>query len=250
MVSIVLLIYWVFSFITMEVFGLKIFRENLTETFYMSVMGILALMAGALMINLMFNLTRIAQKHNKDKLIKTTVSKSGWLLLGSFPILLLILFGGDHLTSKKKERLLVESAKSIFKTNTKKSTHLVNYNFDREWIIETEDILEILSKTDVNFPHVSILVRDSIDDEPVFLGFSANDHKNTNDTIHALKKTYIRKTTQAERDYLNSVFDNENKKYRYRSHDGQYELFYPFFKGEKRIVIYFSEYLRYGKIGS
>ena len=39
----------------------------------MSVLGILALMAGALIINIMFNLTRIAQKHNEDK---TTTSNS------------------------------------------------------------------------------------------------------------------------------------------------------------------------------
>jgi len=65
-ISIVLLIYWVFVFISVEVFGLKIFRENISQTFGMSVLGILALMGGSLMINVMFNLTRIAQKHNQD----------------------------------------------------------------------------------------------------------------------------------------------------------------------------------------
>ncbi|MAC96628.1 MAG: peptidase [Flavobacteriales bacterium] len=249
-IAIVLLIYWVFTFITIEVFGLKVFRENLTETFYMSVLGILALMAGALIINIMFNLTRIAQKHNQDDLTTKTGKKVGWILLASFPILLIILFGGDYLTSKKKERLLVESAKSIIEVNTKKSDHLVKYEFDEEWIIETEEILEILSKTDDNFPHISILVKDSIDGEPVFLGFRAYYSGNLTDTIPPVKKTFITKTTQPERDYLNNVFENGNEDYRYSSHDGRYELFYPFFKGQKRIVIYFSEYQRYGKIGS
>ena len=249
-IAIVLLIYWVFTFMTIEVFGLKVFRENLTETFYMSVLGILALMTGSLFINIMFNLTRIAQKHNEDELTTKTGKKVGWILLASFPVLLLILFGGDYLTSKKKERLLVNSAKSIIETNTKKSHHLVNYNFDKEWIIETEEILEILSKTDENFPQVSILVKDSIDSEPVFLGFTAYYNGNLTDTIQPVKKTFIRKTTQPERDYLNNVFETGHDDYRYSSHDGRYELFYPFFKRQKRIVIYFSEYQRYGKIGS
>lgn len=249
-ITIVLLIYWVFTFITIEVFGLKVFRENLTETFYMSVLGILALMAGALIINIMFNLTRIAEKHNQDDLTSKPSKKIGWLLVASFPILLLILFGGDYLTSKKKEKLLVKSADSIIETNTKKSDHLVNYEFDEKWIIETEEMLEILSKTDDNFPHVSILVKDSIDNEPVFLGFTTNYNGNIIDTIPPVKKDFIRKTTQPERDYLNSVFENGNEDYRYSSHDGRYELFFPYFKGQKRIVIYFSEYQRYGKIGS
>ena len=30
-ISIVLLIYWVFVFITIEVFGLKVFKENITQ---------------------------------------------------------------------------------------------------------------------------------------------------------------------------------------------------------------------------
>lgn len=249
-ITIVLLIYWVFTFITIEVFGLKVFRENLTETFYMSVLGILALMAGALIINIMFNLTRIAEKHNQDDLTSKTSKKMGWLLVASFPILLLILFGGDYLTSKKKEKLLVKSADSIIETNTKKSDHLVNYEFDEKWIIETEEMLEILSKTDDNFPHVSILVKDSIDNEPVFLGFTTYYNGNITDTIPPVKKDFIRKTTQPERDYLNSVFENGNEDYRYSSHDGRYELFFPYFKEQKRIVIYFSEYQRYGKIGS
>lgn len=249
-ISIVLLIYWVFTFITIEVFGLKVFRENLTQTFYMSVLGILALMSGALIINIMFNLTRIAQKHNQDELTKTTGKQVGWLLLASFPVLLIVLFGGDYLTSKKRERLLVKSAKSIIETNSKKSDHLVNYKFDEKWIVETDDILETLSKIDNNFPDVSILVKDSIDSDPVFLGFTANYYGNLNDTIQPIKKTFIRKTTQPEREYLNSVFNNGNEEYRYSAYDGRYELFYPHFKGQRRIVIYFSEYQRYGKMGS
>lgn len=67
-ISIILLVYWVFVFISMTVFGLKIFRENITETFYLSVVGVLALMLGSLIINVMFNLTRIAEKHNQDEL--------------------------------------------------------------------------------------------------------------------------------------------------------------------------------------
>ena len=47
LISIILLIYWVFIFISITVLGLKVFKENLTETFYFSVLGILALMFAA-----------------------------------------------------------------------------------------------------------------------------------------------------------------------------------------------------------
>lgn len=249
LIAIILLIYWVFTFITIEVFGLKVFRENLTESFYMSVLGILALMSGALIINIMFNLTRIAQKHNQDELPTKKAKKTGWILLASFPIILIVLFGGDYLSSKKKERFLVNSAKTMIEVNNKKSNHLVNYRFDEDWIVVTENFLQILSETDENFPDVSILIKDSIDGEPVFLRFTDYYSGSLSDSIPPYKKSFIAKTTQTERDYLNDVFDNGNDDYRYSSHDGNYELFYPYFKGKKRVVIYFSEYQRYGKIG-
>ncbi len=249
-IAIVLLIYWVFTFIVIEVFGLKVFQENLTETFYMSVLGILALMAGALMINLMLNLTRIAQKHNQDGASKGINRKLRWWFIISLPLLLILLFTGDYLTSKKKEEFLLQSAQSILDRYTEKSDHLANYSFDKQWILKTSEILEVLSKTDSNFPHISVLAKDSLDGMPVYLGFDPYPSIRMNDTIPPLKKDFIRKTTKEERTYLKEVFHNGKKAYRYSSHDGRYELFYPIDKNGKTTIIYFSQYQRYGKIGS
>lgn len=67
-VSFVLLIYWIFVFILVQVFNLKIFRQHLSEIFALSITGIIALMAGALMLNIMFNLTRIAERGSETDL--------------------------------------------------------------------------------------------------------------------------------------------------------------------------------------
>lgn len=53
-----------------------------------------------------------------------------------------------------------------------------------------------------------------------------------------------------EREYLNDVFFNESGDVRFSAADGSYELFYPFSKDGKTVVLYFSDYQRYGKIGS
>jgi len=249
--SIILLVYWVFIFISITVFGLKVFRENLTETFYLSVIGILALMFGALIINVMFNLTRIAEKHNQDDTndTKRTSKKLGLIFGLSFPLVFGLLFGGDYLTSSKKEKMLILSAKSIIESNIEKSNELVNYSFDEKWILETEDILDLYAKTDKHFPYVSVIVADSIDKSQIFLGFRDYNGK-INDTIPPVKKDFIQQTTKEEREYLTNVFYKNYDGMRYSASDGRYELFYPYFKDGKRIVLYFSEYQRYGKIGS
>lgn len=250
-ISIILLIYWVFVFISIQVFGLKVFRENMTETFYMSVLGILALMLGALIINVMFNLTRIAQKHNQDETSdsKAAPKRTGWIFALSFPIVFGLLFGGDYLTSKKKERLLIRSAQSIIQDNTEKANKLANYSFDEKWITSTEDILDLLSKTDKHFPNVSVIVEDSIDNSKVILGFNDYYGGTLSDTLQPYKKNFILETTKDERDYLFKVFDQNNKEIRFTAHDGNYELYYPYFLHHKRIVLHFSDFQRYGKIG-
>ena len=250
-ISIILLVYWVFIFISITVFGLKVFRENITETFYFSILGILALMFGSLIINVMFNLTRIAEKHNQDNAYSAKTTKRIWLIFGlSFPIIFGLLFGGDYLTSKKKEQMLISSAKSIIESDSEKSEKLLNYNFSKEWINETSNTLTIYSETDKHFPNIAVIALDSIGNSQAFLGFNRYYSISQKDTIPPLRKNYIWKTTKVERDYLAKVFYENYSEIRFSASDGRYELFYPYFKDGKVIVFYFSDRQEYGKIGS
>lgn len=245
-IAITLLIYWVFIFISYQVFGLKLFREKITETFFTSIVGILALMFGALITNVMFNLTRIAEKHNLDDVnpASTASQKLRWILILSFPIVLGLLFLGDYLTSENKEKLLIQSAQSIINDNSKKADRLVNYSFDKKWIMETGQILDLLSKTDKNFPSITVIISDSVDNSRVLLGF--RNFQMVNDTLPPSKMTYIQATTREEREYLYKVFDEGSKDIKFSSENGQYQLYYPYFSNNKKIVIHFSDYQRYG----
>lgn len=247
-ISIIALVYWVFTFITIEVFGLKVFRENMTQSFYMSILGILALMFGALMINIMFNLTRIAQKHNNDNIQFKKKFNIGWVIAIGFPLILGILFGGDYLTSQKKKRHLIESAQYIAKNISK--SKITDYSFTEKWIINTADLIDVLSETDKYFPNIHIVTSDSVDNIPAFLIFRKYYSGTLNDTISPKKKNYILSTNKEEKDYLNSVFNGNNSNHRFSSHDGKYELYFPVKDKNGTIVIYFSQHRRYGKIGS
>ena len=151
------------------------------------------------------------------------------------------------ITKQKKEKLLVQSAKSIIENNKVKSDKLLEYSFSENYINESANILELYTKTDTYFPEVSIIVKDTVDNSPVYLSINSYSSENPKDTIPARKQDYIRKTTKIEREYLETVFDQNNSETRYTSSDGNYELFYPYIKNNKKIVLYFSDYQRYGK---
>lgn len=251
--AITLLIYWVFIFVSTEVFGLKIFRENISQTFAMSILGILALMAGSLMINVMFNLTRIAEKHNEDSIVETSAvtKKLGLIFLLTFPLILGLLFGGDYLTSKKKEIMLIQSAKDVVeKSDPAKINSLLNYEFTENWLVQTDDTLDIMSKSDKNFPQMMVITKDKIDNTDVYLSFRDYSKRNDETAPNLLRKNYIFSTSKSEREYLDKVFDENFNEIRFSASDGNYQLFYPYSKDGKKIVIYFSDYQRYGKFGS
>ena len=251
LIAIILLIYWLFVFVSVGIFGFKVFRENISETFALSVLGILALMVGSLMINVMFNLTRIAERHNKDDFLEArSISKNLILLfILSFPLIFGLLYGGDYLTSKKKEAMLIDSAKSVVEKYPQKTDGLLSYQFSRDWLVETSNTLALMRKTDKSFPSVVVIIKDSIDNSDVFLGINSFQPP-TDETVQPMKQQFILETTKAERDYLSKVFNENYNEIRFSAADGKYQLFYPYSKDGKRIVLYFSDFQRYGKLGS
>jgi hypothetical protein len=250
-VSIILLVYWVFIFISISVFDLKILGDNVSQTFYLSVLGILALMFGSLITNIMFNLTRIADKHNQDDLMapKELGKKASWGIILSFPLVLAVLISGDYLTSRNKELMLISSAKSIVENNPEKSDKLLNYGFHAQWVKETCDILEIYSRTDSHFPFVTVVVADTIDRTMVYLGFNKH-HSNIQEGNLPEKTRFIQSTTQEEREYLDKVFQKNLEEVKFIASGGRYELFYPYRKNGKCMVLHFSESPRFSGYGN
>ena len=146
--------------------------------------------------------------------------------------------------------MLISSAKSIIDSDNRKNEKLINYSFDKEWIMETAEILTFFSSIDTHFPNVSVIVSDTLDNTNVFLGFNTYAGIHENDTIQPNKTNYIRNTTKEEREYLNKVFKENQDEIRFDAHKGRYELFYPYSKDGKKIILFFSDFQRYGKIGS
>ena len=270
MVAVVLLVYWVFVLILSNVFGLKVFREYITEIFLMSILGIFAVMAGALILNIMLNLTRIAERGQEEE------SKGGrktlYLLLAVFPVLAALLFGGNYLTVQKKRQILTQSLERIVKDNPSQINALADYRFDFAYIKKAALILELMSKEDSAFKAATVIVPDTIGNKQVYLAFSADSYLSgideqasnaqgggdDNDFVvtrngnkETISKTqYLYAPNLSEREYLQRVFAGQTNEIHYEAKDGNYSLCHPYRQNGKTIVLCFSDYQQYGKIGS
>ena len=280
MVAVVLLVYWVFALILIQVFGLKVFREHITEIFLMSILGIFAVMGGTLMLNIMLNLTRIAERGQEEEV--RGGRKTVYLLLAVFPILAALLFGGNYLTIRQKRDILTQSSERIVKDNPAQIDALTDYRFDLAYIKKSSEILDLMAKDDLSFKSAMIIVQDKIDNKPVYLAFSADSRLNVggeavpaasqNEAVPAAnqnvegndnfvmdrngekvmvkKMDYVYSPNLKEREYLQKVFAGQTQEMRYEAEDGHYSLCHPYRKNGKTIVLCFSDYQEYGKIGS
>ncbi|WP_107992954.1 peptidase [Neisseria elongata] len=271
MVAVTLLVYWVFALILIQVFGLKVFREHITEIFLMSILGIFAVMGGTLMLNIMLNLTRIAERGQEEEV--RGGRKTVYLLLAVFPILAALLFGGNYLTIRQKRDILTQSSARIVKDNPAQIDALADYRFDLAYIKKSSEILDLMAKDDLSFKSAMIIVPDKIDNKPVYLAFSADSRLNVGgeavpaanqnveggdnfvmdrngEKVMIKKMDYVYSPNLKEREYLQKVFAGQTQEMRYEAEDGHYSLCHPYRKNGKTIILCFSDYQEYGKIGS
>ncbi len=249
LITVILLIYWVFIFVCSAVFGFKVFRENMTEMFLLSILGIFSILSGAIILNIMFNLTAIAEGREKSAVkTKNTKKTSIIAFLASFVAIFLLLYAGDLATSKKKEKYLMSSASDLLEEQKEIIGRLSNYSFSREYIEKASQDIKVLSRVEEKFPRVTVITRDTLDGKPLLLGFTS--YSGLGKDEEALKADYILSTSSEERKYLHSVFDGDLVKHRFSSNDGRYEIYYPVKTDKGTIVIHLSQHSRYGKIGS
>jgi hypothetical protein len=257
----VALFYWVFVFLIITTFDLKIFKEHITEIFYLSLLGIFAILGGALILNVMSNLSKISTVLSEERGGNTPIQKpSRYAIIAlalSFPLICGVLFAGNSFSAEKKKHLLVSAAQSLIAENNSELATIANYQFSIDYVKKAEQTLGIIRKIDKNFPEVILIVPDKIDNKKVFLGFGGNidsgDEVNINKPDQKKrfeKPRFIYSATREEREYLDKVFAGNERNYKFSYEKGNYQLYFPALINGKKIVLYFSDYQRYGKFGS
>ena len=255
------LMYWVFIFIVAAVFDLRIFRERLTESFGLSIFGLITIMVGALTLNIMANLSKISHSLAARAGAATEMAPPRWrrtaLLIGlSFVVLGGLMLGGNKLSTLKRERQLLAAAERLVEDNRSQLAVIAPYRFDAAYLHQTAEMLRVLTRIDRNFPAVQLIVSDEISSKPVLLAFNEYSMPNTAQDVETpspQRSRYIYGSDSAERDYLNRWLREGTgtpPQPRFEAHKGTYVLHYPFAVAGERFVLIFSDRQRYGKIGS
>ena len=253
LLAVAALTYWVFIFLCITIFDFSIFKENVTTAFFMSVVGIFSLLMGAIILNVMLNLTRIAEQGAAKSSPPARDGKSGlgwpkWVLLTSFPVIFLLLWWGDIASTALQKQNLLNARQALLEEQHEVITQLAEYRFDAEYIHFAARQIKILSRIDKSFPQISLIVRDKIDGKEVFLAFTGWQGPDEEEQLD--KTDYIFATTAEERAYLKTLFDGNQNAPKFHADESHYSLFYPVRLDGKTMVLLLSDYQRYGQFSS
>lgn len=251
-ITVLALIYWVIIFIITQVFGLKIFRETLTQTFNLSIIGILVLMFGALIMNIMFNLSRIAGKLNNDnEPMEKPGNKYGKgiiLFIVSIPVIIIGLFLGNYFSAKKMEKELKDSANEIISSYKTQIDRLSRYRFDRRWINEAKNLLSFMVRIDPNFNDVAIIFQEEINGNTFYLTVFDGLEIGERDPLN--KMNFIRNYGLKERNYIEQVFSKNYDQEYFMQEKESYHLFIPYDNNGTKMIFFFSNRSYYGSLKS
>jgi hypothetical protein len=145
-----------------------------------------------------------------------------------------------------KRDLLLKSARAIIRENVRSVESLGDYHYDLAYLQKADATLELFKNQDENFEAIQLIQADNILGKRVFLQFS----RLYSHDILPEKSGQIYSCSKEEREYLRTIFAGKTSKYRFSSHDGHYELYYPVKINKRPMVFYFTDYQRYGKLGS
>lgn len=247
------LFYWVVAFLTIQIFNLKVFRSRLIETFYMSLLGIFAIIGGALVLNIVSNLSRISESLANGATGASAASNSRritpLMLLLTVPLIVGGLCAGSAYSERKKKDALISTANGMIIDNQRYLAALMPYEFTPEFATRCAKSLGVMQNIDTAFPSVSLIIKDQIEGKPVFLNFSTSRFAISN-SLNAEKVEYIFQCSAEDRAYLDKVFSGGEAQSRYATTDDHYELFIPTKLNDRLVVLHFSDNARYSASGS
>lgn len=251
-IAVGLLAYWVFIFVAITVFDFKVFKENITQAFYLSILGVFSLLGGAIILNIMLNMTRISESlesRSTHVAASREISRKWKLAVAlSFPAIFILLYVGDLGSSMKKRDVLVEAATYLAEEHRTTIEALGGYTFGPAYLELAANSLKVLTKVEKKFPTVAVVVSDVIEGKPVFLAF--NSWYSPNEVRQPTKEDFIFPASKTEREHLTGIFTGDTSQVHFTAHDGRYELYFPVKTSRGVVVLYLSDSQRYGKYGS
>ena len=237
LIAVLALLYWFITSAAAEIFGLSII-QTVTQTFSSNISGIFTVLLGVLIVNVMFNFSRIADKISGDAGAAGKKTGIGIIVfICTLPLLIGGLFLGNSLSVKKAEKELITSADGMVRTYRAEIEQMSNYTFSRNWVANTASLLSLMTRLGHN--DIAVIVEDEINESTVYLTF--DELSGPNDRNEYERMDFVKRYSPEEREYFKKVFGDDHIEKYFASNKGAYQLFVPYENDDKKIILFFTD---------
>lgn len=252
-VTIIIIVIFFFGFLISNTFDLKVFA-NRTSDFIWTLFGasLVIVICGAF-LNISLNIGIIADSKVNEiadgQIEKNTFNKN--LLYVVILILIIIggfLFLGDYLTRQNEKNKLIAECEETLTRYDKSIVDITKALTDTALIGEIPNILKFLGEQKQEFPSIILITSDFYKGQLTFLKITP--YMNKSDLKKEMFDFSFYPCDKNDCEYLKGVFETKKSDYYFWSEKNNYKLYYPITKGEKKYILLFSKFDRYGKIGS
>ncbi len=252
-ITIIIIALFFFGFLISNTFDLKVFA-NRTSDFMWTLFGasMVIVICGAF-LNISLNIGIIADSR-QSQIVDNQTEKSNFnkkFLIGLILILVTIggfLFLGDFLTRQNEKNKLIIECDEILTRYDKSVDDITKALSDTFKIGEIPDILNFLGNQKQEFPSIILIAGDYYKEQLTYLQITP--YTNEKDLKKELFNFSFYACNKNDCEYLKRVFEDGKSDYYFWSEKSNYKLYYPIIKGDKRYVLLFSKFDRYGKVGS
>ena len=238
--SILLLIFLVFGFIVSVIFNLQ-FISFRKDYFGISILAVLSLMAGALILNIMFNLSRIASRGEpvaEDNPQK--VKRLKWILLSGFPVVAIALVAGDNYSKEISSKKSLEFAKHL-QAQLAEEEKFGAYEFSKNWIDKSEKNLSFINQLNGRPGNFALIWQDTLNNKKHFFSISEY-YENEEDSSAFEKETFMLHPDNEEAERIEKILNGELKTIQQERNGRNFESLIPFKQNKKTFILQYIEY--------
>jgi hypothetical protein len=251
-VTISLVALFFFGFLISESFNLKVFTQDANDFIWILFAASMVIVLCGAFLNISLNIGIIADsKISEAELLGQDKSKFNLIFLlvflGTLILITGILFFGDFRTRLLEKKKLIAECNEIVERYDKSIKDMSISLVERSKITEIPDILKFLSEQKSEFPSIILITSDFYKEQLTFLEIT--EYSDKKDLVKKLYDMSFYSCNKNDCEYLKEIFSTESTDDFFWTEKNDYKYYLPITDGQKKYVLLFSKYDRYGKYG-
>ena len=252
-ITLVIITLFFFGYLISDTFNLKVFASNTTDFIWILFAASLVIVICGALLNISLNIGIIADRRTGETDDRLPDRKKFnlrilLLLLLTMAVIVAFLFFGDYRSRKREEVMIRAAASEMLDRYQKSINELAYFLEDSSRVGSIPDILNFLCNQKSEFPSIVLITSDYYNGQITYLKISEFTKPESlklpfyNSSFHPCNEN--------DCDYLQQIFTGDDMDTLFWSEGSRYYLYIPFDQGAVKFVLLFSDYDRYGKIGS